>query len=149
MPSRLTSEPPQRARKGPLFLLRRPPRASLQWKKALLPSLGNSYDAPAPAGTLANTGFRRTDMLDKRQKEKIIEKFKTHDKDTGSPQVQIAILTAEIKDLTSHLLSHKKDFSSRKGLMRKVSERRRLLKYLKREDGKAYAELAEQLKIAA
>jgi small subunit ribosomal protein S15 len=88
-------------------------------------------------------------MLDKRQKEKIIEKFKTHDKDTGSPQVQIAILTAEIKDLTNHLLTHKKDFSSRKGLMRKVSERRRLLKYLKREDGKAYAELAEQLKIAA
>ncbi len=88
-------------------------------------------------------------MLDKRQKEKIIEKFKTHDKDTGSPQVQIAILTAEIKDLTNHLLSHKKDFSSRKGLMRKVSERRRLLKYLKREDTKAYTELAEQLKIAA
>ncbi|HSD12339.1 MAG TPA: 30S ribosomal protein S15 [Patescibacteria group bacterium] len=88
-------------------------------------------------------------MLDKRQKEKIIEKFKTHDKDTGSPQVQIAILTAEIKDLTSHLLSHKKDFSSRKGLMQKVSERRRLLKYLKREDAKGYAELAEQLKIAA
>lgn len=93
--------------------------------------------------------FAGTDMLDKRQKEKIIEKYKTHDKDTGSPQVQIAILTAEIKDLTGHLLSHKKDFSSRKGLMRKVSERRRLLKYLKREDAKAYAELAEQLKIAA
>lgn len=88
-------------------------------------------------------------MLDKKQKEKIIEKFKTHDKDTGSPQVQIAILTAEIKDLTGHLLDHKKDFSSRKGLMRKVSERRRLLKYLKREDAKGYAELTEALKIAA
>ncbi len=88
-------------------------------------------------------------MLDKRQKEKIIEKFKTHDKDTGSPQVQIAILTAEIKDLTGHLLAHKKDFSSRKGLMRKVSERRRLLKYLKREDAKGYVELSEALKISA
>ncbi|MEY4722919.1 MAG: hypothetical protein RLZZ324_432 [Candidatus Parcubacteria bacterium] len=88
-------------------------------------------------------------MLDKKQKEKIIEKFKTHDKDTGSPQVQIAILTAEIKDLTGHLGDHKKDFSSRKGLMRKVSERRRLLKYLKREDSKGYVELTDALKIAA
>jgi len=86
-------------------------------------------------------------MLEKRQKEKIIEKFKTHDKDTGSPQVQIAILTAEIKDLTGHLLEHKKDFSSRKGLLRKVSERRRLLKYLKREDAKAFTEIAEALKL--
>jgi small subunit ribosomal protein S15 len=88
-------------------------------------------------------------MLDKNQKERIIEKFKTHDKDTGSPQVQIAILTAEIKDLSGHLLMHKKDFSSRKGLMRKVSERRRLLKYLKREDAKGFAALTEALKITA
>lgn len=88
-------------------------------------------------------------MLDRKQKEKIIEKFKTHDKDTGSPQVQIAILTAEIKDLSGHLLEHKKDFSSRKGLLRKVSERRRLLKYLKREDAKGYADLSEKLKISA
>jgi len=86
-------------------------------------------------------------MLDKKQKEKIIEKFKTHDSDTGSPQVQIAILTAEIKDLTDHLLSHKKDFSSRKGLLRKVSERRRMLKYLQREDAKAHDELKEKLKL--
>jgi len=86
-------------------------------------------------------------MLDKKQKEKIIEKFKTHESDTGSPQVQIAILTAEIKDLTSHLLGHKKDFSSRKGLLRKVGERRRLQKYLQREDAAAYAELVEKLKL--
>ena len=88
-------------------------------------------------------------MLDRKQKEKVIDKFKMHDKDTGSPQVQIAILTAEIKDLSSHLLEHKKDFSSRKGLLRKVSERRRLLKYLKREDAKGYADLSEKLKISA
>jgi small subunit ribosomal protein S15 len=86
-------------------------------------------------------------MLDKKQKEKIIEKYKTHESDTGSPQVQIAILTAEIKDLTSHLLGHKKDFSSRKGLLRKVGERRRLQKYLQREDAAAYAELVEKLKL--
>jgi small subunit ribosomal protein S15 len=86
-------------------------------------------------------------MLDKKQKEKIIEKFKAHESDTGSPQVQIAILTAEIKDLSEHLKEHKKDFSSRRGLLRKVSERRRLLKYLEREDAKAYADLAEKLKL--
>ncbi len=88
-------------------------------------------------------------MLDKRQKEKIIEEFRTHESDTGSPQVQIAILTAEIKDLTSHLMDHKKDFSSRRGLLRKVSERRRLLKYLQREDPKGYAKLSERLKVEA
>lgn len=86
-------------------------------------------------------------MLDKNQKERVIAKFKTHAKDTGSPQVQIAILTAEIKDLSEHLLIHKKDFSSRKGLLRKVSERRRLLKYLYREDAKAHDELVGKLKI--
>lgn len=88
-------------------------------------------------------------MLDKKQKEKIIEKFKTHDKDTGSPQVQIAILTAEIKDLSDHLNMHKKDHSSRRGLLRKVSERRRLLKYLKREDEKSFISLTETLKLSA
>jgi small subunit ribosomal protein S15 len=86
-------------------------------------------------------------MLEKELKEKIIEKFKTHPTDTGSPQVQIAILTEEIKQLISHLQKHKKDFSSRRGLLRKVSERRRLLKYLAREDKKAYEKLLEQLKL--
>ncbi len=86
-------------------------------------------------------------MLDKKKKDRIIAKYRTHDKDTGSPQVQIAILTAEIKDLSDHLIEHKKDFSSRKGLLRKVSERRRLMKYLKREEPKAYDDLAAALKL--
>lgn len=86
-------------------------------------------------------------MLDKRQKQRVINKYKTHENDTGSPQVQIAILTAEIKDLSDHLIQHKKDFSSRKGLLRKVSERRRLLRYLERENKKAHAELKEKLKL--
>jgi small subunit ribosomal protein S15 len=86
-------------------------------------------------------------MLDATKKKRIIEKFKTHETDTGSPQVQIAILTAEIKDLTEHLKAHKKDFSSRRGLLKKVSERRRLMKYLKREDAKAYDDLMANLKI--
>lgn len=86
-------------------------------------------------------------MLDKKTKDKIIEKFRVHDTDTGSPQVQIAILTAEIKELVEHLKEHKKDFSSRRGLLKKVGERRRLLKYLAREDKKAYSNLLERLKL--
>jgi len=86
-------------------------------------------------------------VLDKKAKEKIIEKFRTHASDTGSPQVQTAILTAEIKDLTDHLKEHKKDFSSRRGLLRKVNERRKLLRYLQREEPKEYAKLAEKLKL--
>jgi small subunit ribosomal protein S15 len=87
-------------------------------------------------------------MLDVKKKQKIIEKFRSHASDTGSPQVQVAILTQEIKDLTKHLKSHKKDFSSRRGLMKKVNERRRLLKYLEREDVKAHAKLVEELGLA-
>lgn len=86
-------------------------------------------------------------MLDVNKKKRIIEKYKTHPTDTGSPPVQIAILTEEIKDLTDHLRSHKKDFSSRRGLIKKVGERRRLMKYLKREDAKTYDELMSKLKV--
>lgn len=88
-----------------------------------------------------------TSMLTPQKKKRIIEKYKAHETDTGSPQVQIAILTAEIKDLTEHLRMHKKDFSSRRGLIKKVSERRKLMKYLKREDSKAYDDLMAELKV--
>jgi small subunit ribosomal protein S15 len=86
-------------------------------------------------------------MLDKKEKEKIIKKFQTHPNDTGSSQVQIAILTAEIKELTEHLKEHKHDFSSRRGLLRKVAERRRLLKYLQEEDGEKFIDLAKKLNL--
>lgn len=86
-------------------------------------------------------------MLDKKTKEKIIGKFKMHEADTGSPQVQIAILTEEIRQLSEHLRNHKKDFSSRRGLIKKIGERRRLLKYFEREDAKAFADLAIKLKL--
>lgn len=86
-------------------------------------------------------------MLDKSAKDKLIKKFQTHEGDTGSPQVQIAILTEEIKFLVEHLKEHKKDFSSRRGLLKKVSERRRLLKYLEREDAQGHDDLARKLKI--
>jgi len=86
-------------------------------------------------------------MLDKKTKEKVIAKFKTHPNDTGSSEVQIAILTEEIKQLTDHLKIHKKDQSSRRGLLRKVSERRRLLKFLDRDNVASYTALVTKLKL--
>ena len=88
-------------------------------------------------------------MLNRQKKEKIIEKFRTHKQDTGSAEVQIAILTAEIKELSKHLKSHKKDFSSRRGLLRKVSQRRRLLRYLQKDNPKNFSKLIKTLKLKA
>ncbi len=84
-------------------------------------------------------------MLTQKKKQNIIAKYRTHESDTGSPQVQVAILTAEIEELTKHMRDHKKDYSSRRGLIKKVNERRRLLKYLEREDEKAFKKIKEAL----
>ena len=86
-------------------------------------------------------------MLDKKLKERIIKKFRTHESDTGSSEGQIAILTEEIKQLTDHLKTHKKDFSSRRGLLKKVGERRRLLRYLERENAESFEVLVKRLKL--
>ena len=86
-------------------------------------------------------------MLTPQKKQGIIKKYRTHESDTGSPQVKIAILTSEIEDLTAHLRSHKKDNSSRRGLINKVNERRRLLKYLEREDAPAFDKLKKELEL--
>lgn len=86
-------------------------------------------------------------MLDKKSKDKVIKKYQTHESDTGSAQVQIAILTEEIKQLSKHLQGHKKDNSSRRGLIRKVNERHKLVRYLMREDKQAAEELKEALKL--
>lgn len=85
--------------------------------------------------------------LQREEKDKVIKKFKTHEGDTGSPEVQIAILTAEIVQLTDHLKKHKKDFSSRRGLLRKVGLRRRLFRYLEKENPSGAAELTKKLKL--
>ena len=86
-------------------------------------------------------------MLDKKKKDKIIAKYKTHAQDTGSPEVQIAILSEEVNELTDHLKTHKKDFSSRRGLLRKIGQRRRLMRYLEKEDLKSYELLCKKLKL--
>jgi small subunit ribosomal protein S15 len=72
------------------------------------------------------------------KKTEIVSNFRVHEKDTGSPEVQIALLTARINELTEHLKTHKKDFSSRRGLLRMVGNRNSLLKYLMREDRERY-----------
>jgi len=79
------------------------------------------------------------------QKESIIDEYRTHPKDTGSPEVQIALLTRRIQFLTEHFKSFKKDYHSRRGLLRLVGRRRRLLEYLKSKDITRYRKLVEQL----
>jgi small subunit ribosomal protein S15 len=81
------------------------------------------------------------------KKHEIIEKFKTHEKDTGSPEVQIALLTERITYLTDHFKTHKKDFHSRRGLLKLVSKRRHLLDYLKRCDVGRYRTVIKELGI--
>lgn len=82
-------------------------------------------------------------------KMKIISKYRLHETDTGSPEVQIAIFTEKIAELTKHLKTHKKDFHSRRGLLGMVSKRRLLLEYLRREDPQRFATIAKKLKLSA
>jgi small subunit ribosomal protein S15 len=83
--------------------------------------------------------------LTKEKKERLIREYRMHDKDTGSPEVQIALLTERINQLTEHLKGHAKDFSSRKGLLNLVGQRRRLLDYLKDTDLEGYRKIVEEL----
>lgn len=83
--------------------------------------------------------------LKKASKKKIIGKFQTHGKDTGSPQVQIGILTKRVDQVTKHLKDHKKDNSARRGLLAMVAQRRKLLTYLKMNDEKGYSKILKEL----
>jgi len=86
-----------------------------------------------------------TTMLKKTRKQTLIKKHKQHESDTGSPEVQVAILTEKIKDLTKHLGQHRKDFSSRRGLLQMVNNRRKLLNFLEKEDEKRYKKVVKDL----
>lgn len=83
--------------------------------------------------------------LSKEEKKRIVEEFGTHQGDTGSPEVQIALLTKRIEELTEHLKVHRKDHHSRRGLLMMVGKRRRLLNYLKEKDYERYKALIERL----
>lgn len=84
-------------------------------------------------------------MLTKEKKGKVISDYKTNDKDTGSPEVQIAILTTRINELTEHLKTHSKDHSSRRGLLKMVGNRSSLLKYVKSRDMVRYQGIISKL----
>jgi len=84
-------------------------------------------------------------MILKEKKQELIEKYKRHDGDTGSPEVQISILTERINQLTEHLKVHKKDHHSRRGLLMMVGQRRRLLNYLMKKEIKRYRTIIEKL----
>ena len=86
-------------------------------------------------------------MLDKDRKTEVITTYKTHDTDTGSPEVQIALLSERISYLTDHFKTHEKDHHSRRGLLKLVQQRRRLLDYLKRKDSDRYTEIIGKLGI--
>jgi len=86
-------------------------------------------------------------VLSKEERMKIIEEFRTHPKDTGSPEVQVALITYRINHLTQHFAQHKKDYHSRTGLMKLVGQRKRLLAYLKRKDPSRYEALIKRLKL--
>ena len=84
-------------------------------------------------------------MLAKQKKQNIIHDFETHQGDTGSPEVQIALLTKRINELTEHLKTHRKDHSSRRGLLKMVGARAALLKYISKKDARRYQEIISRL----
>ncbi|MHC4940170.1 MAG: 30S ribosomal protein S15 [Planctomycetota bacterium] len=81
------------------------------------------------------------------RKQEVIGEYRTHDSDTGSAEVQVALLTERVRHLTEHLKTHKKDHSSRRGLLKMVGQRARLLRYLQKRDYNRYAELIKRLGI--
>lgn len=92
-------------------------------------------------------GVAEVMTLNKEQKSKLMEEYSRHETDTGSPEVQVALLTNRINQLTEHLRQHKHDESSRRGLLKLVGQRRRLLSYMRRNDYARYIALTEKLSI--
>jgi len=86
-------------------------------------------------------------VMSAEQKVEIVARYRTHDKDTGSPEVQVALLSRRISYLTEHFKTHKKDHHSRRGLLKLVGQRRRLLDYLKKKDLDRYKKLIDSLGI--
>jgi small subunit ribosomal protein S15 len=111
----------------------------------------NGAAGPPPAGGTGEspktTAPSTTQTMSQPVKSEVIAQFKTHEKDTGSSDVQIALLTARINHLTEHLRTHRKDFHSRRGLLQMASRRRKLLDYLKREDLAKYNDLLQKLNL--
>jgi len=102
-------------------------------------------DIPAMGGLVSSIEKGRLMSITAERKQEILKEFATAKGDTGSPEVQVALLTERIKNLTEHFKDHQKDNHSRRGLLKLVSQRRRLLDYLKRKDESRYQTLIERL----
>ena len=113
-------------------------------KRATQGSKGGDRQAPMRERTIGTERSARM-ALETEDKAKIIEEHRVNENDTGSPEVQVAILTRRIQDLTAHLGEHKHDFHSRRGLMKMVGQRRRMLRYLNRTSPERYRALIEKL----
>ena len=98
-------------------------------------------------GDVPGGGLLPNTEINMQEKNKVITEFRTHEQDTGSPDVQIALLSERINNLTEHLQTNRKDVASRRGLMAMVSRRRRLLDYLKRKDEPRYQAVTKKLKL--
>jgi small subunit ribosomal protein S15 len=105
------------------------------------------FDSPAIYTAYGDYEIKEVTALDKERKHGIIEEYKLHEGDTGSPEVQIAILTDRINHLNDHLKVHKKDHHSRRGLLKMVGQRRGLLNYLKDKDIERYRTIIQKLDI--
>jgi small subunit ribosomal protein S15 len=116
-------------------------------KAAVLPAGAAGGTGAATSRSPAGVQLRQTTMSTVVIKPEIIAQYKTHDKDTGSSEVQIALLTARINHLTEHLRAHRKDFHSRRGLLQMASRRRKLLDYLKRHDLPKYTDILQKLNL--
>ena len=106
---------------------------------------GTLADRRALGTRVTNQAYSRYDQVEKKQE--LVTKYRTHEKDTGSPEVQVALLSERIAELTEHFKTHKKDHHSRRGLLKMVSQRRRLLDYLKGKDQNRYKKLIDSLGI--
>ena len=110
----------------------------------LLTVINQPYCKPARVG-LENAGWRNIMALDAARKAQIVEDYKQAEGDTGSPEVQVALLTANIEQLQQHFKEHAQDHHSRRGLIRMVNQRRKLLDYLKRKDVSRYSTVIKRL----
>ena len=110
-------------------------------------ALGVALDRKLKEGRANQLDCGTKMTITKAQKQTLVQEFKRGDSDTGSPEVQIAILTKRINSLTEHMRTHKKDFSTRRGLLAMVSRRRRLLDYLKGMDPQRYLDIIGKLDI--
>lgn len=113
-----------------------------------MPLLGSAIltDALPRTWRIKNLKGGNSNMaISKERKNEIIKEYATHEGDTGSTQVQVAVLTADINELNNHLRTHKHDYHSQRGLMKKIGHRRNLLAYLRRTDLQAYRELIKRL----